>query len=81
MANMGLSIKNNDVEVLVRAYAKGQGIGVTEAIARAVRIAQHSERVEKTELTRKQAVKRFLKIAKRGWKSTDQWDRDEMHTR
>jgi len=33
---MGPSIKNSDEGSLVREYAEEQGIGVTEAIARAV---------------------------------------------
>ena len=78
---MGLSIKNEDVESLVLDYANRHGIGVTEAISQALRIAQQTERVEKTDFARKQAVKRFLSIARRGWKSTDQWDRDELHVR
>jgi len=78
---MGLSIKNSEVESLVREYANSEGIGVTEAIARAVRIAQQTERVEKSDFTHKQAVKQFLKIAKKGWTSTDRWDRDELHVR
>lgn len=74
-------MKNKEVESLVREYANRHGLGFAEAIAQAVRIAKQTERVEKTEFARKQAVKRFLKNARRGWKSTDQWDRDQLHTR
>ncbi len=78
---MGLSIKNEEVESLVRRYANAQGIGVTEAIARAVQIAEQTERVEKTEFARRQAMERLLKIGGQGWASDSPWTRDELHTR
>jgi len=69
------------VESLVRQYADEQGLGVTEAIAQAVEIARQTERIERSENTCEAALKRYIEIANRGWKSTESWDREELHQR
>ena len=79
---MGISIKNDDVERLVREYASAEGLGVTEAVAHAVRTARRIERRERSERVRREAVARYLEIAKRGWSSDGTgWTRDELHER
>lgn len=79
---MGISIKNDDVERLVRDYADAEGLGVTDAVAQAIRTARRAERVERGEAVRRAAMERYLEIAERGWKSDDEgWTRDELHER
>ena len=79
---MGISIKNDEVERLLRGYARAAGIGVTEAVERAVRIASEVERVERTERVREEALARLHNLAGRGWRSSgERWTRDELHDR
>ena len=79
---MGISIKNVEVEKLVRHYADATGLGVTEAVAHAVRTASEIERRERAEKTKREAVQRFLEIAAEGWTSSgERWTRDELHER
>ena len=79
---MGLSIKNEDVERLVREYADASGMGVTDAVAHAIRTASAIERRERAERIKREATQRFLDIAAKGWTSDDtSWTRDEMHDR
>ena len=79
---MGISIKNDDVERLVRDYADAEGLGVTDAVAHAIRTARRVGRVERVEAVRRAAVERYLEITERGWKSDgDGWTRDELHER
>jgi len=79
---MGISIKNDEVERLLRRYADAAGVGVTEAVERAVRIASQVERVERTERVREEALARLHELARKGWKSSgERWTRDELHER
>jgi len=79
---MGISIKNDAVEQLLRGYARAEGLGVTEAVERAVRIASEVSRVERSEQVRKDALLRLQEIAAMGWRSTkERWTRDELHER
>ncbi len=79
---MGISIKNEEVERPVRDYASAEGLGVTEAVAQAVRTASQIERRERSEAIREAAIARYLEIADRGWTSDGSgWTRDELHDR
>jgi len=79
---MGISIKNERVEQLVRDYARAEGLGVTEAIAHAIRTARTIERREGAESPRREAASRYLRIAEHGWTSQESgWSRDELHDR
>ena len=79
---MGISIKNEAVERLLREYASAEGLGVTEAVERAVRVAARVERVERTEEIRRQALERLREIGDMGWESSgERWTRDELHER
>ena len=79
---MGISIKNEAVERLLREYASAEGLGVTEAVERAVRVAARVDRVERTEEIRRQALERLREIGDMGWESSgERWTRDEPHER
>lgn len=79
---MGLNIKNDEVERLVRDYAKHTSLGITDAIAQAVRIARQTQRVEDAENIRKTAIQQFFDIADQGWHSDDaRWNREDLHER
>lgn len=79
---MGISIKNDEVERLVRAYAESSNLGVTQAVEKAVRIASAVERVERSERIRREAFDRFREISEMGWSSDDRsWSRDDLHER
>ena len=72
---------NDAVERLVREYASAEGLGVTEAVAHAVRTARRLEWRERDERARREAAARYLEIAGRGWASDGTWTREELHER
>ena len=79
---MGISIKNAEVESLIRDYARAEGLGVTEAVAKAIRVARETERCERNRNVVREAGELYLDIASRGWSSDDaQWSRDDLHKR
>ena len=79
---MGISIKNVKVESLIRDYAHAEGLGVTEAVEKAIRVASEINRRELNQQVVREAAERYLDIASRGWTSADAgWVRDELHER
>jgi hypothetical protein len=79
---MGISIKNEKVESLIRDYAQAEGLGVTEAVGKAIRVAREVERHERKQNAVREAAALYLHIASRGWSSDDEnWSREELHER
>ncbi len=83
---MGISIKNEDVEQKLRAFAEKRKLSLTRAIELGIEAAQREEaREEETraeKYRRAEAWQQFLQMAKTStYKSDGPWSRDELYDR
>jgi len=76
---MGINIKNDEAEEMLRAFAAEEGVGLTEAIKRAIKGAR---KLRSAELCGPEAYKAMLeRLNAQGFISDRKATRKEMHER
>lgn len=78
---MGISIKNDEVERMLRQYAADEGLSMTEALRQALSRAREIKRFEAAQRSRKAALAALKSIRSKGYTSDRTWTRDELHER
>jgi hypothetical protein len=78
---MGISIKNEEVERMLRQYAADEGLSMTDALRQALHRASEIKRYEDSKAARKAAFEAIKAIRDKGYQSDRDWTRDELYDR
>jgi hypothetical protein len=79
---MGISIKNEEVEALLRQLAEARGLSLTNAMKEALELALAQTPSPATKRQREAAWKHFIETAKKSkLKSKSKWTRDDAYDR
>jgi hypothetical protein len=79
---MGISIKNEEIEAMLRQFADENALSLTEAIRFAIDKARENLAAEQNASTRAAAYRRYKAIvAERPLRSEAPWSREELFER